>query len=191
MSTQAITNVSEIENEFIEAFKHGIEYLEKAGKALIALVEKDKDARGRLVEKYGFDHATLATLERVGRGSLHAKLAMFGLKYAALPMSEQKKIAEEKVDVLVMKGNGDTDVLKVSLLRASPTVRKQVLASDHVRTLDEQRQYLAGQNRPIAPAGEQKMPWSVSGRKVVVHASNTDKVFTRSDLLSMMKAMEG
>lgn len=191
MSTQAIANVSEIENEFIEAFKQGIESLERAGKALLRLLEADKGAKERLIEKFGFDHATLATLERVGRGTLHARLALFGTKYAGLPMSEQKRVAEDMIETLVVKPNGATDVLKVSLLRASPAIRRQVLAIDHVRTLDEQRQYMVGLQKPTATEGTTEMPWTVSGKKIIVRASNTDKVFTRSDLLSMMKALEG
>lgn len=183
--------VSGLESEFIAAFKQGIESLDTAGKLLVRLVGEDPKAKERLIEKFGFDHATLATLERVGRGTLHARLALFGTKYAGLPMSEQKRVADEKIDTLVVKANGDTDVLKVSLLRASPALRRQVLAIDHVRTLDEQRQYMvSNQKRPVTE-GETKMPWSVSGRKIIVHASNTDKVFTRSDLLTMLKALEG
>lgn len=194
MSKTEMINVTKLQSEFLQAFQRGLEALEEAGKILVDLLAADPTARERLVADHGFDHGTLATMEKIGRGQLHPKLASFGVRYASLPMSEQKRIAEGKVDALVVKPDGSTDVLKVSVLRAPAEIREQLVNGDHIRTLDEQKAFLAARagKRAVEKAAEklnpEAMPWHVKGSSVMVLRPT---VLTRRDLLAMLQAIGG
>lgn len=181
-----------LEADFLSTFKRGLEALEQAGKLLVILFEKDPEARGRLVAEHGFDHGTLNTLEQIGTGRLYPKLAAFGTRYAKMPMSEQKRIADGMVDALVVRPDGKTDVMKVSVLRAAPEMRDQVLNHNHIRTLDEQRLWLIKrQESKIKTADSEKaqpMPWRVVGNRIEILVPMKPN---RSDLLTMLRALEG
>jgi hypothetical protein len=181
--------IKSIETAFLEAFRKGIEALEEAGKHLCALLQAQPDARQRLIDEHGFDHGTLTTLEKIGNGSLHPRLAAFGTRYASLPMSEQKRLTAGTVPALVTRPDGTTDTIQVAVLRATPEMREQIINRDHIRTLDEQRAWmLAKARKPQTPATADPMPWHVSGKQVEV----TRPVrLGRNDLLSMLRALEG
>lgn len=191
MSEKGVVAIVTLEADFLNKFKLGLQALDDAGKLLVKLLEKDPDARGRLVAEHGFDHGTLNTLEKIGTGRLYAKLAAFGTRYAKMPMSEQKRIADGMVDALVVKPDGTTDVMKVSVLRAPAEVRDQLLNHDHIRTLDEQRLWLIKrQGSKIKSAESEKaqpMPWRVVGNRIEIRAGCT---LTRADMLAMMRALE-
>jgi hypothetical protein len=192
MSEKGVVAVKGLEMEFLGAFKRGLQALEDAGKLLVQLLEKDPEARDRLVQEYGFDHGTLNTLEKIGTGRLYAKLAAFGTRYSAMPMSEQKRIADGMVDALVVKPDGSTDVMKVAVLRAPAEMRDQLLNHDHVRTLDEQRVWLMRRQKgTIKTEGAEKavaMPWRVVGNRIeIIEAMKVN----RADLLTMLRALEG
>jgi hypothetical protein len=186
-------DVGKIESEFLAAFRAGLDALTEAGKLLVRLFEADPGARDRLVEQHGFDHVTLATLEKVGRGLLHPRLATWGSRYAALPLSEQRRLAEGTIDALVVDPQGKTDVLKVSVLRTTPEMREQLVNGDHIRTLDEQRAWLVAKTqaaqRAKAHAKElETTPWHVAGRAIAVVRPT---MLARRDLLAMMQALGG
>ncbi len=188
--SKELAAVSRIETDFLAAFKRGLEALEEAGKLLCDLLKADPGARVRLVDEHGFDHGTLTTLEKIGAGVLHPRLAAFGARYSGLPMSEQKRLASGTVPALVTKSDGTTDTIQVAILRATPEMREQVINRDHIRTLDEQRAWLLAKvsTKARAVSTSEPMPWHVSGKQIDV----TRPVrLGRNDLLSMMRALEG
>ena len=98
-----------------------------------------------------------------------------------------------KIDVLVMKDDGETDVLQVDLKTATPEIKNQVLnGGDGIRNLGEQKAYLVGKSnqRHQVVKEVETVPWRTYGRKqIIITEANT--ILSRSDLLSMMKAIEG
>ena len=182
--------IRETEAAFLESFRRGLDALEEAGKRLCELLKADPDARQRLIAEHGFDHGTLTTLEKIGAGILHPRLAAFGTRYANLPMSEQKRLTAGTVPALVTRPDGTTDTIQVAILRTTPEMREQIVNRDHIRTLDEQKAWLLAKTakKTQTPVTADPMPWHVSGKQVEV----TRPVrLGRNDLLSMLRALEG
>jgi hypothetical protein len=190
--TNAVTSKAEItrlETAFITALGAGINALQAAGRALVKLMEADPDAGGRLITERGIPRATLVTLSRIGKGDLLPELA-FKPAMGRLPAADQKRIVEGTVDAVVIR-NGKTETIKVDLRNAVPAMVDQIVAQDHIRTLPEQVQYI--ETRRAAPvaaaAGSEGVPWRVRGGKIdILRPVNG---LSRSDLLTMQRALEG
>jgi hypothetical protein len=190
--TNAVTSKAEItrlETAFITALGAGINALQAAGRALVKLMEADPDAGGRLITERGIPRATLVTLSRIGKGDLLPELA-FKPAMGRLPAADQKRIVEGTVDAVVIR-NGKTETIKVDLRNAVPAMVDQIVAQDHIRTLPEQVQYI--ETRRAAPvaaaAGSDGVPWRVRGGKIdILRPVNG---LSRSDLLTMQRALEG
>jgi hypothetical protein len=192
MEAIAKSEVKRLEQEFVSEFKVGINGVIKAANILVRLIEVDPEARTRLIEEYNIPRSTLVTMERIGNKLLRPELAFGDARLRALPMSDQERVLSGKIDVLVMKENGETDVLQVDLKTTTPEIKNQVLNGDHIRPLNEQKAWLVGKNNQSqkATTETETVPWRTYGRKQV-EVIKAHTVLNRSDLLSMMKAIEG
>jgi hypothetical protein len=189
--TNAVTSKAEItrlETAFITALGAGINALQAAGRALVKLMEADPDAGGRLITERGIPRATLVTLSRIGKGDLLPELA-FKPAMGRLPAADQKRIVEGTVDAVVIR-NGKTETIKVDLRNAVPAMVDQIVAQDHIRTLPEQVQYIETRRAgPVAAAaGSEGVPWRVRAGKIDI--LRPVQGLTRSDLLTMQRALE-
>lgn len=186
------SEVKKIEHEFIAEFKVGVSGIIKASNVLVRLIEADPEARTRLIEEYNIPRSTISTLERIGNKQLRPELAFSDARLRALPMSEQERILSGKIDVLVIKDSGETDVLQVDLKTTTAEIKNQVLNGDHIRPLNEQKAWLVGKNNQKSRSDTEieTVPWRTYGRKQV-EVIKAHTVLNRSDLLSMMKAIEG
>ena len=184
------SEVANLEREFLSELSAGIDGLAKAGAVLVKLLEADPEARTRLIMEHNIPRNTIATLEKIGNNLLLPRLAL-DPRFRFLPMNEQKRIVEGKVEVFVLKDGGKSDTLMVNLLEAPSEIKAQVLNGDHLRPLAEQRSWLvARNNQKQATAEVETVPWRTYGRKQV-EVLKAHTILTRSDLLSMMKAIEG
>ena len=190
MSTELIakTDVKQLENEFIAALGAGIDSLRKAGMALVKLMEADPDAAGRMIEERGIPRATLMTLSRIGRGELMPELA-FKPSMGRLPVAEQKRLCAGPVDAVVIR-EGKTETIKVDLRNAVPSMIEQIVANDHIRSLPEQVQYIETRRvKPVSKnAATEGVPWRVRAGKIDI--LRPVQGLTRSDLLTMQRALE-
>jgi hypothetical protein len=189
--TTSITSKAEItrlETAFITALGTGIASLQAAGKALVKLMEADPDAGGRLITERNIPRATLITLARIGKGELLPELA-FKPAMGRLSAEEQKRIVSGSVDAVVIR-NGKTETIKVDLRNAVPAMVDQVVASDHIRTLPEQVQYIETRRAAVTPAAAatEGVPWRVRAGKIDI--LRPVQGLTRSDLLTMQRALE-
>ena len=184
------SEVANLEREFLHELAAGIDGLVKAGAMLVKLLAADPEAWTRLTTEHNIPRNTLATLEMIGKNLLLPRLA-FDPRFRFLPMNEQTRIIEGKVKVFVQKADGESDTLMVNLLEAPPEIKAQVLNGDHIRTLAEQRAWLiAKSNQRHATVEVETVPWRTYGRKQV-EILKAHTILSRSDLLSMMKAIEG
>jgi len=181
--------VRKLEAEFLETIGLGVKKLLDAGQALVKLIELDPEARTRLIKDRGIPRNTIVMLERIGNKMLCPELAFADMRLRALPMSEQERVLRGKVDVLVI-GAAGADTLKVGLLDAPTEIRNQVLNGDHIRTLDEQRAWLAAKNNQKPTTQIETMPWRLHGRAAII-ITKPNTVLTRKDMLSALKAIEG
>ena len=184
------SEVANLEREFLHELAVGIDGLAKAGAALVKLLNADPEARTRLIAEHDIPRNTIATLEKIGNKLLLPALAL-DPRFRFLPMTEQKRIVEGKVEVFVQKADGESDTLLVNLMEAPSEIKAQVLNGDHIRPPAEQRAWLiAKNNQKQASAEVETVPWRTYGRKQV-EIIKAHTVLNRSDLLSMMKAIEG
>jgi len=187
-----VAAINALEVEFYEALRDGLNGLQRAGQILVKILDADPQRRDVLLKKYGLQHAVLNTLEKIGRGVWLPKIALAGGRLLRLTPGDQRRATEGAVDALVLKDGGG-DVLKVDLLCAPKEMLDQLLNGDHIRTLDEQRAYLATKsNAAAAQLGRESaegMPWKVSGKMIDI--VRPIRGVTRGMLLTMLKALEG
>ena len=190
MNDVAKIEIKKLEQEFVAELQAGLEGIAKAGCILVKLIDADQEAITRLTTVYKIPRSTLTTLAMIGNKQLCPELAFAESRMRALPMPEQKRIIAGPVEVLVVKSDGSHDTLMVNLITAPQEIKNQVLNSDHIRTLEDQRAYLVSQQnrKQSVNAAPEKMPWQTYGQHRIKIG---DHVFSRSDLLSMLKAIEG
>lgn len=190
MEAIAKSEIKELEQKFVKELLSGMSEIVQAGNTLVKLIELDPESRERLIQDYHIPRNTIGTLERIGSKLLCPELAFSDIKLRALPMFEQKRVLKDKIEILVIKEDGTTDILKVNLLTAPPEIKRQVLNGDRIRTLDEQRAWLVAKNNQNQKTETETVTWRTYGRKQI-EVLKAHSVFDRSALLSMMKAIEG
>lgn len=189
MSTQAIAKTADLENRFVAAVQRGVDAWREAGETLVQMVNDDEECLVRLQNKYDMSMHVLKTFVAIGRGSLLPQLVAAPSCIKQLPVDDQKRIVNGKVDALVLDKNGKTDTIKIDVLRAPKELVKQVIGKDGIRSIAEQRAILvASANREVAnkQADSVKpdvMPWRVDGKTVIV---KMDVRLNKKDLLTML-----
>ena len=184
----AKADIHQLEAEFIAALGAGIDSMRKAGQALVKLMDADAEAAGRLITERGIPRVTLMTLSRIGRGDLLPELA-FKPAMGRLPVADQKRLCAGPIDAVVIR-EGKTETIKVDLRNAVPAMVDQIVANDHIRSLPEQVQYIETK-RPKQASGNaatEGVPWRVRAGKIDI--LRPVQGLTRSDLLTMQRALE-
>lgn len=180
----------QFERDFLEAVKRGQDALLEAGRAFVRLIERDATARQRLIENSNFTAGALDMMERIGRGMLLPRVALSGdVRLALLPVEDQRRITEDKVDALVLNPDGTTTTLRVDVLRAPQEMRRQVVNGNHIRTVDEQRAWLAARGNKAQAAKNcetvKGLPFKIlGGGKVEING-----VFSRKEVTAILQAM--
>ena len=158
----------------------------EAGKLVCFLLDNDTDARDKF-RKAGLTPSFYTRLEKVGRGVLLPELAENSM-YSRLPIDQQKQIVQGKVSAVIEKADGTFDTVQVDVLRADVVTQMRCIASDHIRTPQEQRQYIERMRKPTVTADNAcKVPWRIVGKSIEFVKPC---ILTRADMLSAMRAME-
>lgn len=179
-----LTKVQRLEQEFTTLFGNMTQAVQATGDKLVELVAADPDAINRLVTERGFNRNNLYLLVRVGEKKLLPKLA-FVPGIAKLPLVDQLRLEAGPVDAVVIR-NGQTDTIKVDIKTCISSMRQQLLAPDHLRTIPEQVQFVHTRTKTVVPAVQNGASWRVRCGKVdilqPIHG------LTKSDLTNMIKA---
>ena len=134
--------------EIKTALFNGFSQFIKAGQLVVESLEEGGLSLASLSEAIDVPIDVVAQLEKIGRRQLspHLLLAEYpaARKLERLPMSEQERLMIEPVEVLVMR-SGNPDTLLVNVQHMTPSQTRQVFASNHLRSLAEQRQWLESQ----------------------------------------------
>lgn len=157
--------------ELQQAIFTGVEAWKKAGQLLVEIIEQDGLALGEIAEKADLPLDVLAQLEKIGRNQLVPQLLLSeypaARKLERLPMSEQERLMLEPVEVMVMK-EGQPDTLRVPVRHLTGAQVKQVFASNHVRTLSEQRQWIESQRPQGGEPVKMDMPYVLTRKGSVI-----------------------
>jgi hypothetical protein len=162
------TNTSEetIEN-FVAILYEGVAAWQRAGKLLVALVDRNPDVKMKIVKEHPeISIGVLTRLEMVGRGFVKPEMLLSDAPaYRAartLPISDQARLINNPSIPLVIREGGKTEVLHVDFRNLQAVQVRQVFASDHIRDESEQRAWIESQARPAM-----KTDWWIEDGMVV------------------------
>jgi len=158
------------------AIQAGIDAWTKAGEAVVQLL----DEQGMTLEEIAMcaNHelitaSVLGEFERVGRKQVLPKLLAARFPAAGsvkrLPLSEQQRVMEEGVYIVVMHGKS-ADELKVNVRDLTSTQAKQVFRDTEIRSVGAQRAWLEeqrSQKESKTIRTGQHLSWCVKHGKVI------------------------
>jgi hypothetical protein len=132
--------------EFVALITQGIECWNKAGEIVVQLLDEQELTISEIAQTSEFLTEDIVTrFEQLGRKQLVPSLLVADYPAAKhlvrLPYSEQKRVVETSVDLLVCNGK-ETSVLKVSVENLTPAQCRQVFDGDQVRSTGAQRAWL-------------------------------------------------
>jgi hypothetical protein len=132
--------------EFVALVTQGIECWNKAGEIVVQLLDEQELTISEIAQTSEFLTEDIVTrFEQLGRKQLVPSLLVADYPAAKhlvrLPYSEQKRVVETSVDLLLCNGK-ETSVLKVSVENLTPAQCRQVFDGDQVRSTGAQRAWL-------------------------------------------------
>jgi hypothetical protein len=179
---------------FSRLYREGMDAWTSAGKIIVDLVDTDPNVYDKIIATCPMLTASaLATFERIGRGLLHAPLAMDGShggkRLQSLPLSQQIKYENEPIPLIVHTPDGSTDTLMVRARDMTRDQAKQAFANGRIRTEGEQKAMLIEQrskSSPI-PEGVSSPAWTIKGGKVVFERQVTLTARELGMIISQLK----
>jgi len=141
-----------------------------------------------LAAEPGFPPRLLKILGRIGKDDFDTRLLMASSPGATLlkrlPGREQKRCLDRPVDMVVMRGD-QVDTIRVPIHEMEVRQAKQVFAKDHVRSHDEQKQWLLERERKTTTETAATLPpYEIRDRNKVFFRSNT--ILTAGDLARIL-----
>jgi hypothetical protein len=184
MSAQVTTNREEGITRFGELIRQSIAAMTEACQLYVADIDADPTAADAYRAAYpDIPAASWVGFESLGRGAVIPQLLWSRgpgpRALARLPISEQRRYIDSPAKLLTVDG----DTLLVATKDMNTKQVRQVFASDHVRTLGEQRAWLESQRKPEAP---QPLGFEVKNNKLIVREPIE---FTRKQLQQILAGM--
>lgn len=182
-----IIAIEKMIEEFKSLIQTGLESIAKASAVYVKAIDDNPNNHQRFADACPLVPASAwSGFEAVGRGWLDYRLLLNGGTankiMRKLPRSQQTAALDNGVELLL--GDGDTLMVKVENL--TPKQAKQVFASDHVRSLGEQRAYIESLH---APQPKVYKP-SYTIKRGVLHINAATKL-TRKEITRILMEMEG
>lgn len=192
MTDLQVSKVTEAIEQFGVFMDDGIKKIHDACKIFTEVIDVIGRRKGMklFLKRYpNIPRSAWTRFEAVGRGMLRSEL-LFNFSQGAkqlrcMPVADQDKYLGEPTEVLTSTG----DVLRVSIKDMSRDQAKQVFATDHVRSLSEQKGYLETQRELRATTKVSSVPYVVRGKKLIIHESGLS--FTKHQLTKILADMEG
>lgn len=174
-----------------EAIETGIQSWEMAGREVVKLLDIDRMTLEEIATMANSDFITenvLAQFERIGRQQVLPKLLVMDFPASRylqrMPMSEQVRLLDGAVDLLVIRDNG-TDTLSVRSRDLTKDQSKQVFSKDGVRSLGAQRAFIEDRRKKI-PCSTSTPSWQIKSGKVIF---NSTCELTRQELAVILAQM--
>lgn len=187
----SLVQTDDLEQKFLNAVKNGIKAWKDAGEILVKLEAQDHAAIERMKTKHNIPSGVIKTFLSIGRGQLLPELVTAPEAIKRLPVADQQKVVQGKVEALVMKPDGTTDKVIVDVMRADKVMISQVIGKDGIRSLADQKATIVARvNTELATkaaglAKRSDSPWWVDGKNVVI----TSGKYSRRDLQTMLNAI--
>lgn len=133
-----------------ELIAKGVECWIEAGEIIAKTLQDNPDSMGRICEVTGISEDIVRRFEQIGRKEIYPQLlanTSIGFrKLVSCPYREQQYYSENPVELLVAR-NGEVDILKVNVAHLTQEQTRQTFASDHVRTIPEQRVWIEAERK--------------------------------------------
>lgn len=159
-----------------KAIQDGIDAWDLAGKEVVKLLDVDRMSLEEIVDKADSELITvnvLAQFERIGRGQVMPKLLVMDFPASRhlqrMPLSEQQRLLNGSVDLLVIRDNG-TDTLSVKSRDLTKDQCKQVFSKDGVRSLGAQRAFIEDRRKKI-PCFAGAPAWQIKAGRVIFNSA--------------------
>lgn len=174
---------------FIEMLNQAKQGLVEACKFAVAALERDPGFIDKVCDlNPDITDEAVRRCIAIGMGSLHPDLCFSEApgvrRLRRLPMSVQEKYVKAPVEVLLSSG----DTLMIDVRNLTPSQASQAFASDHPRSVAEQRAWLEDQAIKLAaPKPASDMPWRITGKGLVILEPCQ---FTRKEVARILADME-
>lgn len=130
----------------------GVECWIEAGEIIAKTLQENPKSMERICEVTGLSEDIVRRFEQIGRKEIYPKLlANTSIGYrkpVSCPYREQQHYSENPV-VLLVAENGKTDTLKVNVAHLTVGQARQAFASNHVRTIPEQRAWIESERKRL------------------------------------------
>jgi hypothetical protein len=143
--------------EFCSLIQAGIDAWKRAGKILCKLLDDDATIFAKILEQRPYlTRETLESFERIGRRELYPYLAVDNSpgarRLAALPYSEQERIYQTRVAVVVKVKGGFTEQKFKRVHELNEHEAARVFNGDRLRTVQEQLHLVTQRKRSVVRA---------------------------------------
>jgi len=171
-------------------FSEGIDSLKAAGALVVELLTSGQRLPD-ISAASGIAVDVLGQLERIGRHQMNASLLL--ANYPAVPalqrlsMSEQDRLLNQPVEVLILK-DGGTDTLLVEAKNLTREQVSQVFAGGSVRDLAQQRAWLESRAQKLVPPQMSELPYTITRRHTVVFKACVE--MTAKELIRIAQALQ-
>jgi len=178
-----------------ELIMKGVDCWIQAGEIIARTLQEHPDSMARICEVTGLSEDIVRRFEQIGRKEIYPKLLVntsIGYrKLVSCPYREQEHYSENPIELLLCSA-GNTETLMVHVAHLTPDQARQAFASDHVRTLAEQRAWIESEReRQVAAAMRDKADvqdaaFVIRGHTVTFSKGCVMKAYEVAELLARM-----
>lgn len=184
------TTERDYKKEFSEALTSGLENIVKAAKIYVEAI----DSNPALADEFAAEFRDVvpasawAGFEAVGRKWMHPRLLMGGggryaSKIKRLPYHAQERIFNgERFDMLLPDG----DTIRVDIREAAPEQADQLFEGNHIRTLAEQKLWLAKRKQEPEAEEAEVLPYTINNGQITFRRGVT---MTRQEIKRIIAEM--
>jgi len=199
MTTQIMERQTESAADYVTAFREAlsgaVDGIRRAARIYVEAIDEEperaQEFRAACPE---IPEGTWATLDKIGRGQVDVRLLMrqggpHRARIARLPGPMQTRLLDgEPVDLLLDAGE-EVDSLKVDVRNVTSEQAAQLFAGDHIRSVAEQKAWLAEREQRAKLAGGdpiETLPYVIQGNKVTFKRNLTMTLRELKDLIQVM-----
>lgn len=161
-------------DELKSLIKQGVEAWTKAGEIVVDMIDREGMTIAEIATASGLASNILSRFEQLGRKTLMPYLLLGGFAAAPrmmhIPYSDQRRLQDEPVHVLVQDESGEWSELQVQPKNLTATQAAQVFGRGVVRDSAAQRAYIESERAKKQSHEVRTVPYHIVGKEVVFEA---------------------
>lgn len=177
-------------NRFKNLIQDGIDAWVQAGEIIVDLIDNDGRTVADVAHEAGLSANIVGKFEQLGRRQLMPYLLLGGFpaaqKMMSIPYSDQRRLKDETVSVLVQSESGEWTDLQVSPKNLTSAQSRQVFNRGEIRDGAAQRAYIETERMKRKVKDIKTLPYSIIGKEVVFEAGARLTAKQISSILSQL-----